>query len=889
VVFVIFAFIKSSWKVTQMKKILLTLSVLLIVAFSSVAQESISGCARSQSQIDLDIGNVRARILRAGDMWWDFVNDAQYEVPKGSGKHSLFAGALWMGGIDAGNNLHVAAQTYRQAGDDFWPGPLDTTTADISAATCSQHDKFWKINRQDVVDFIAGNPATADMMSYPGNGTGAQAHFLAPFFDNNGDGLYNTGDGDYPQFDYIGSMTSNCNNALHGDQAIWFVINDAGNTHTETAGAAFGVEIQIQAFAYNCSDEDIANATFYQYKLINRNTVNVYDSVFVGAWVDTDLGNALDDFVGCDVRRGMGYSYNGDNYDESIIGYGWNPPAIGFDYVQGPTADASDGIDNDRDSVIDEVDEQIIMTKFVYYDGFGPHDNPNYAPEYYTYLKGLWMDSTVITYGGNGYGGGVCATNTPCSFFFPGDSDPYGWGTNGVITQTSPCWNWDETAAGNSPSDRRFLMSAGPFTLIPGAVQYFTTSAVWARAQIGGALASLAKLKLVDDKIQTLADGCWNIAPFIFSLDAGITTIVSPADTICDTTFSPIVRIKNYGNTILTSATINYRVDGNPIQTFLWTGSLPTMATDDVILAPISAPFGQHTLTVYTTNPNSSSDQNVFNDSSIVSFIIPIGVFLPVTQGFESLGWPPSGWSIIPTGSPLNLLRQTVGGFGNSTYSLRAYCYSQAGRSNNFISPYLDMNSVFVPAYLTFSIAYAERTDSSADTLQIYASTDCGQTYTLLYSKTDTVLATASNHSTSFIPLASEWRTDSIDLSAFVGQRNLKIKFHFQSGDALHPGNNIYVDDINITGIPTGINTLFAENQITIFPNPMHNSFTISVNDLSSMVNSQLTIFDVIGREVYQQSLTNQSTIIDKKFSTGIYFVKVRIGEKGFTEKLVVE
>jgi hypothetical protein len=874
-----------------MKKIFLTLIFLFAVELICLAQENrISGCSGSLSQTNLDIGNVRARILHAGDMWWDLVNDAQYEVPKGSGKTSLFAGAFWIGGLDAGNNLHLAAQTYRQVGDDFWPGPLDTTTADISASTCNQFDQHTVINRQDVLDFIAGNPPSASLINYPGNGTGLQSHFLAPFFDNNGDGIYNTADEDYPQFDFIGSMGASCNEALHGDQTLWFVINDAGNVHTESSGNTLGVEIQIQAFAYNCPDEDISNSTFYHYKLINRNPSTQYNSVYVGAWVDPDLGNAMDDYVGCDVRRGMGYCYNGDNDDDGVIGYGLNPPAIGLDFVQGPMANAFDGIDNNRDSIIDEVDEQIIMTKFVYYNNdFTVHGNPGNALGYYNYLKGIWLDGNQISFGGNGYGGGFCPTNTPSSFMFPGDSDPYGWGTNGAITQSNSCWNWDEAAAGNAPYDKRFLMSAGPLTLMPGAVQYFATAVVWARAQSGGPLGSLAELKTADDKIQTLADGCWNIAPFIFSLDAGITSIINPVDTVCDTTFLPIVRIKNYGTTVLTSTTINYQLDGNPVQTFPWSGSLAIMGTDDVTLPGLSSSFGIHTLTVYTTNPNGSSDQNTYNDSSFVNFVVPIGISLPVTEGFETLPFPPTNWSVSNISPFLSLNRISVGGFGNSSYSLRALCYTQIDRSNNFVSTNINMNSVFAPAYLTFSVAYAERTDSSADTLEVYASTDCGDTYTLLYSKTDSVLATTTIHSSSFVPMSTEWRTDSINLSSFVGQANLKLKFHFHSGDSLHRGNNIYVDDINIIGVPTAINDFNPTKGISIYPNPVHHSFIVSINGEISLTGGQLYVYDINGRVVYNEILFNQSTIINRQFSAGVYFVKVNAGKKIATQRLIVQ
>jgi hypothetical protein len=66
-------------------------------------------------------------------MWWD-LNNPKYEIPKVTDpnavrKHSLFSGAIWIGGRDNGGNLKLAAMTYRQRGSDFWPGPLETTTA----------------------------------------------------------------------------------------------------------------------------------------------------------------------------------------------------------------------------------------------------------------------------------------------------------------------------------------------------------------------------------------------------------------------------------------------------------------------------------------------------------------------------------------------------------------------------------------------------------------------------------------------------------------------------------------------------------------------------------------------------------------------------------------
>ena len=71
-------------------------------------------------------------------------------------------------------------------------------------------------------------------------------------------------------------------------------------------------------------------------------------NTYFGVWVDADVGTATDDYVGCDVERGLGYAYNGDADDEpssSSSGYGENAPAVGIDFFEGPYQDA-DEIDN---------------------------------------------------------------------------------------------------------------------------------------------------------------------------------------------------------------------------------------------------------------------------------------------------------------------------------------------------------------------------------------------------------------------------------------------------------------------------------------------------------------------------------------------------------------
>src|SRR5690606_20804150 len=133
------------------------------------------------------------RILGSGDMWWD-LNDAKYEVPKNSNKHSMFAGALWLGGYDEANQLKLAAMTYRQTGVDYWPGPLDDN-ASIDASTCEVYNRHWIVYREEVEihkewieckedpncdlnDRFPGYDPPVSIKDWPGNGANQELPYM---------------------------------------------------------------------------------------------------------------------------------------------------------------------------------------------------------------------------------------------------------------------------------------------------------------------------------------------------------------------------------------------------------------------------------------------------------------------------------------------------------------------------------------------------------------------------------------------------------------------------------------------------------------------------------------------------------------------------------------
>lgn len=481
-------------------------------------------CAPARTQTDLNINNIRTTILAGGDMWWD-LNTAQFEVPKGTGLNSMFSGSLWIGGVDDANQLKLAAMTYRQTGNDFWPGPLTTDgTASIDNEVCELYDQHWLITRE-MVDTHVGwllckdDPTCNENEDFPGYANnipdviinwpafGAEGELnrvLGPFEDVDEDGAYDP-EVDYPRYDLNGEGDCQGDDFLFGDQTIFWVYNDRGNTHTETGAQQIGLEIQAQAFSFSTNDE-INNMTFNNYKIINRSTFGM-DSTWFGTWFDPDLGRPNDDVIGCDIPRGLGYCYNGDADDDGPLGYGLNPPAVGFDFFQGPAADPLDGIDNDRDSLVDEPGELIIMSNFMYYNNVNSNvntTNPSNESHFYQYLQSRWKNNNPLTYGGTGFEQNP-TTSLITPYAYPDVTVDFrrpGFG--------GPSNPWREDP--QNQADKRGLHGAGPFSLAPGATNSITSGIIWARDNVNGdPFASVELVRLADDKAQILFDNCFQV------------------------------------------------------------------------------------------------------------------------------------------------------------------------------------------------------------------------------------------------------------------------------------------------------------------------------------------------------------------------------------------
>lgn len=459
-------------------------------------------CVTPTAQFDLDVNNVRARLLTGGDAWWN-LSEARYEVPKGDGSgkslNAIFAGAIWITGYDAGGNLKCAAQRYRQGGDDYWPGPLSNGV--IDKATCNKYDRFFNVYGSDIAKaqnaFLTKGSALTladipkSVLSWPGKGnaylqtdptlvgeTFDITDNLAPFKDVNADGIYDPMTGDYPVIPCRGKEAE-----AYADQMIFWVFNDMGNLHTESNGQSIGIQVNALAFAFQTTDE-INSMTFYKYEITNKSANNL-SQTYISQWADPDLGCFSNDRVGCDVSRSLGIVYNDGNDPDcnGVGGYGAQLPLIGIDFFEGPLGD-------------DSLRTELGLTSFVYFTNGATSSqaDPGSAAQYRNYQTGFWNDGTPFTNAGTGYNNG-----TPTNYIFSGE----------------PCvaGSWSDYSSGQPAGDRRFVQTSGPFTLKSGEPQYVTVGVVFVRPAggVGTPPCFSTTIGPADDKAQLLFRSCFKL------------------------------------------------------------------------------------------------------------------------------------------------------------------------------------------------------------------------------------------------------------------------------------------------------------------------------------------------------------------------------------------
>ncbi|GAB4132689.1 MAG: hypothetical protein Fur0041_04240 [Bacteroidia bacterium] len=353
----------------------------------------------------------------------------------------------------------------------------------------------------------------------------------------------------------------------------------------------------------------------------------------------------------------------------------------------------------------------------------------------------------------------------------------------------------------------------------------------------------------------------------------------------CATTFAPSITLKNNGSAALTSCNITYSYDANPSQNFNWTGNLASGQTTVVTLPASTFTAGSHTMSVTTSN-----DDNNANNCKEYTFSVntAAGAATPLTNNFTSTGFPYTNWLLNNPDGGITWARASTNG---GSMKLDCYNYGSVGEVDEFVVEPVDM-STMTSATLQFNVAHAQYSSSYTDALEVLISSDCGATWTSVWSKSGATLATVPATTSAFTPTAAQWRPECVDLSNYIGQNKVFVMFRATNGY----GNNIYVDDINISNAacPTSI----AENNsnvagVNVYPNPADNSANIAV-ELNQASDVVINVYNAVGQLVVSNNygqLASGKQIIELNtaaLSNGIYMIEIVAGNNKTVSRISV-
>jgi hypothetical protein len=341
----------------------------------------------------------------------------------------------------------------------------------------------------------------------------------APFYDNNGDGVYS------PAYDASGNPildgTADEPGVANADQVAWYVINDldVGAATSLYGSKPIGLEVQVTLWGYARTDA-LGDVIFKKYQIVYEGTATTPDDatisdMYFAQWADPDVGDYGDDFAGSDIGLSLGYAYNGQESDSHYDGFGLAPPAVGYDFLQGPAVpvylhDADGNILTDEETGEPLLDmnaeaiwnfgsrpgyKNLPMTSFVYFAAGSAIDDPELGEyvgteEWYNLLRGFQpqpdIDNPVP------YTNALTGEETK----FTLDGDPtraQGW-NDGIPLPAG---------------DRRIVLNTGPFEMALGDTQEVVVALLGA---VGTSrLRSVAKLKFTDQFVQDAYNSAFQV------------------------------------------------------------------------------------------------------------------------------------------------------------------------------------------------------------------------------------------------------------------------------------------------------------------------------------------------------------------------------------------
>ncbi|MFZ6010937.1 MAG: choice-of-anchor J domain-containing protein, partial [Bacteroidota bacterium] len=367
--------------------------------------------------------------------------------------------------------------------------------------------------------------------------------------------------------------------------------------------------------------------------------------------------------------------------------------------------------------------------------------------------------------------------------------------------------------------------------------------------------------------------------------DIGIGKIVSPSLVTCDDASAVKLMVQSLGNVPINNFKVTYQVNNDPVQQTTVSGLNLGLGEEILVTLPeVNLNEGNNIIVVNLVDPNGVADQTP--DNNQVTFKVVINKSedrIPLREKFDT---GTTQWIMVNPSDGMNwqYSKSTIEGFDQSI-SFNASSNEVPGDQAWLVSPVIDFSAA-KEASMLFDASYV----SIKETLEIMASTDCGNTYQKVIFSLPDITATPTSNWKPKTP--DDWTKNIlVNLNTLAGEPDVRLAFVITNGH----GNNFHLDNIELYTTdfpdPIEIGELFSVYGYAL-GDPTQNNFKITFN-LPERQDVRFSIVDTMGKLLVDHTfpdVLNQTYPLDLEgnLTPGLYIIRLKIGTTYKATKVLV-
>lgn len=401
-----------------------------------------------------------------------------------------------------------------------------------------------------------------------------------------------------------------------------------------------------------------------------------------------------------------------------------------------------------------------------------------------------------------------------------------------------------------------------------------------------------------------------------YATDISLKKVTQSLSVACGEAINPLVTFENSGTNPITSATLNYSIDGGATISTTWTGALLNCQSVDLPIAVGALSRGTHTIAFnITTNSDGNTTNNtkniivVANSAGVVN---SINTFESTTDNLISYDKGNTN-NLWQRGVAAGTLLSNIVAGNSKVYGTNLSGLYTDNTTSYLVSPCYDLTNYQNPT-IKFDMAFDLETDF--DYINVEYSTNGGTTWSILGDAT----STTTWYNNSNLPngtncencVGAQW-SGTADLANQLGttngtktnytwsmpefgyggtnpQANILFRFNFVSDPGLFL-EGVIIDNFVITGTQVLANQQNAFETFAITPNPTNGIINIK---LSTTEDVSMELFDIRGRKCFANEYKNTNTTFNQELNLehlekGIYLLKIVSGDKTATKKVIIK